>query len=197
MASDIRYLQLKDNLPYSVWLDFFMSPITKLIEDGKDLHTAFIIALGTDALADPSDKLPDLDSSDRMGWWADADAAEIWGGRPVGSRLWLLRRAKITSPVSADGGTVFRAQSFAREAIQPFEEHAIISSATVDAERTGVNRIDVVVTAYRGPEPEIELRYSELWDDLVADVTAVQPTTQADDGNLDFSIPGNPLVTAI
>ena len=194
--SDVRYLQQRDNLPYSVWLDFFLSPL-KLVEDGRDLHSAFIVALGTDALADEADPLPDPNSTDRKGWWGDVDAEEIWGGWPVGSKLWLLRRSKITSSLAGDGGTVFRAQSYAREAIQPFEDNSIISSADVVAERADVNRIDMTVIAYRGPERAVELRYSELWDDLLVPLLGSESVTVTPDGTLDFSIPGNPLIVTI
>lgn len=165
MSGDVRYLQQRDGLPYAVSLDFFMTSLN-LIDDGLDLQSAFIVALGTDALASPSDALPDPDDTDRRGWWGDADAEEIWGGWPVGSKLWLLHRSKITSPASADGGTVFRAQSYSRDAVQPFIDNAIISGAEIDAARVAIDRIDVSIIALRGPDPAVELRYAELWDEL-------------------------------
>jgi phage gp46-like protein len=163
--TDIRYLQQADFPRYAVELDWLLND-QNLIEDGYSLQSAIIIALGSDALAGASDPLPNLDDDDRRGWWGDLDAEELWGGWPVGSKLWLLRRAKITSPLAPDGGTVFRAQSYTRAAIDPFVARLIASSADVGAERTDVSRIDVSVTLYRGPEPAVELRYAELWDEL-------------------------------
>src|ERR1700750_2247663 len=64
------------------------------LDDTQALATAIIVALGTDALADKDDILPDPDSTDRCGWWGNLDADLIWGGWDIGSKLWLLRRSK-------------------------------------------------------------------------------------------------------
>ncbi len=163
--TDIRYLQQSDLPRYAVELDWLLTD-QNLISDGYALQSAVVIALGTDALAGASDPLPNLDDDDRRGWWGDLDAAELWDAWPVGSKLWLLRRAKITSALAGDGGTVFRAQSYARAALDPFVARRIVSSADVGAERTDTSRIDVAATLYRGPEPAVELRYAELWSEL-------------------------------
>jgi hypothetical protein len=42
----------------------------------------------------------------------------------------------------------------------------IASRIDVLAEQTAIDRIDIGVVIYRGPQPEIELRYNELWTDL-------------------------------
>jgi len=167
MTSDIRFLQLADKKPfrYAVELDWLMTDMN-LIADGLDLQSAVIIALGTDALAGVSDILPDPDSVDRRGWWGDMDAEEIWNGWPVGCKLWLLSRAKITGPLAAEGSTVGRATSYTRAAMRSFTQQRIASQIDVEVEQTGMQRIDVGVTIYRGPVPDIELRYSELWDEL-------------------------------
>lgn len=57
-----------------------------LLQTGTDLESAIIISLFSDRLAAPGDVIPD-GTSDPRGWWADGDV-------PIGSRLWLLRRAK-------------------------------------------------------------------------------------------------------
>ncbi|KYK43433.1 phage gp46-like protein [Bradyrhizobium yuanmingense] len=162
---DIAYVQRIDFPREAVEMDWLMSPLN-LIEEDPGLASAAIVALASDRLANKSDVLPGLDDDDRRGWWGDLDADELWGGWPVGSRLWLLRRAKITSSLAADGGTVARAEAYAREAMRPFIERKIASKVTVVAERTAVNRIDVLIRLYRGPEPAVELRYAELWDDI-------------------------------
>src|SRR5262245_13278563 len=118
--ADIRLVQQVD-FPYrhEVAIDW------QLLSDGtldstQDLCTAVIVALGTDRLALADDILPDPDSTDRHGWWGDLDAELIWGGWPIGTRLWLLRRAKITGPGYRQGATVARVEQYIREAIQPF-----------------------------------------------------------------------------
>lgn len=159
MASDIRYLQQLDFPAYAVSLDWLTTDLG-LIAEGYDLQTAVIIALGTDALAPIDEDLPDPDATDRRGWWGDMDAEELWDGWPVGCLLWLLRRAKITST------TLVRAEGWTREAMAPFTSHKIASRIDVLAEQTGIDRIDTGVVIYRGPRPDIELRYNELWSEL-------------------------------
>jgi phage gp46-like protein len=163
--SDIRYLQQLDFPAYAVTLNWLMTD-QNLIADGYDLQTAVIVALGTDALAPASEELPDPDSTDRRGWWGDMDAEEIWGGWPVGSLLWLLHRAKIAGATAQQGSTLSRADGWTRDAMRPFVDNRIASRIDVVAERTDTQRIDVGVTIYRGPDPAIELRYSDLWDEL-------------------------------
>ena len=56
------------------------------------------------------DVLPQLtapgDEPDLRGWWGDTDAGTIWGGWPIGTRLWLLSRAKITDSAARQGATI-------------------------------------------------------------------------------------------
>lgn len=165
MVSDIRYLQQSDFPAYAMQLDWLMTD-QNLIAEGYDLQTAVIIALGTDALAPPDEELPDPDATDRRGWWGDMDAEELWDGWPVGCLLWLLRRAKITGTAAKEGSTLGRAEGWTREAMAPFVSHRIASRIDVLAGQTGIDRIDVGVVIYRGPEAAIALRYDELWGEL-------------------------------
>ncbi len=166
--SDVRYLQLTDPSQFStVQLDFMLTP-TLLVDDAASLQSAMIVALGTDALAGANDVLPDLDGTDRRGWWGDMDAEEIWGGWPVGCKLWLLSRTKITGALATEGGTVARADAYCRDALRPFVDQRIATTYNVVAERTDVGRIDVDVVLFRGREPAVALRYSDLWDELGA-----------------------------
>jgi phage gp46-like protein len=166
LVPDPRLVQNRIFQKYSVTLDL------KLLEDGtlddtQSLATAVCIALGTNALADEEDPLPDPDSTDRMGWWGDMDAAEIWGGWPIGSKLWLLRRDKIEGPNAQRGATVARVKAYITQAIQPFVDKRIASRFDVEATRSTArdDRIDAIVVIYRGPLPSIELRYSVLWEE--------------------------------
>jgi phage gp46-like protein len=163
--ADIRYKQQLDFPAYAVTLNWLMTD-QNLIADGFDLQSAVIIALGTDALAPPSEELPDPESTDRKGWWGDYEAEEIWGGWPVGCLLWLLRRAKITGSTAQSGSTVSLADGWTRDAMRPFIDNRIASRIDVEAQRTDIGRIDVGVTIYRGPEPAIELRYADMWEEL-------------------------------
>jgi phage gp46-like protein len=163
---DVRLVQNLWFPKYSVGVD------ASLLDDGtlddtQALATAVIMALGTDRLAERTDLLPDPDSTDRAGWWADMDAEEIRGAWPIGSRLWLLRRTKIEDPGSQRGATVTRVESYIREAIQPFIDRRLASRMEVQAARAGGERIGALIRLYRGPSLAIELRYQILWDELV------------------------------
>jgi phage gp46-like protein len=166
MTGDVRYLQQLDFPAYAVNLDWLLTD-QNLIADGYDLQTAVIIALGTNALAPVTEDLPDPESTDRFGWWADMDAEELWGGWPVGCLLWLLRRAKITGPAARSGSTLARVDGWTRDAMRPFVTNKIASRTDVVTDQIDISRIDVRVVIYRGPEPAIEMRFADLWQQLI------------------------------
>jgi phage gp46-like protein len=164
---DIRLVQNTFFPKYNVTIDW------QLLDDGtlddtQALASAIIVALGTDRLADAIDLLPDPDDTDRRGWWGDYDSEEIWDGWPIGSRLWLLHRSKITGPGAQQGPTTVRVEHYIYEAIQPFLDRRIGSQLFVEATRHGDSRIDALVRIYRGPTLEIELRYAILWEGIMA-----------------------------
>jgi len=136
------------------------------LDDTQALATAVIVALGTDRLADADDLLPDPDSTDRRGWWGDFDAETIWQGWPIGCRLWLMYREKITGPNAQRGATVARIEQYVREAIQPFLDMRIASHMQLAIARIDTQRIDVLIQLYRGPELAIDLRYQILWEGI-------------------------------
>lgn len=135
------------------------------LDETEELATAARVALGTDRLADVDDVLPDPDSSDRRGWWGDFEADLIWGGWPIGTKNWLLTRAKITDAPSQEGSTVVRAKLYTQEALQPFIDQRFASEMTVSAVRTDIQQIEVTAKIYRGPVAEIDLRYQLLWQE--------------------------------
>lgn len=164
---DIRLIQNTEFPKYSVTVDWSLLGDGTL-DDTQALATAIIVALGTDRLADDSDLMPDPDDTDRRGWWGDYDAEEIWDGWPIGSRLWLLQRDKITGSGAQRGPTTVRIEHYIYEAIQPFLDRRIGSQMFVETTRHGDSRIDALVRIYRGPTLEIELRYAVLWEGIVA-----------------------------
>jgi phage gp46-like protein len=163
---DIRLVQNPDAFPrYSIPVDWLLLDDGTL-DDSQALATAVVVALGTDRLADRDDILPDPDSTDRAGWWGDMDARELFGGWPIGSRLWLLKRAKIVGPADPYGATVARVEDYIRESIQPFIDGLIATSFDVEVHRVGTERIDAFVVIYRGPKRPVELRFQILWNDI-------------------------------
>src|SRR5262245_45279219 len=125
-----------------VTMDFLLKPDGTL-DESEELATAVRVALGTDKLADANEVLPDPDSTDRRGWWADYQAEELWDGWPIGTKNWLLSRAKITDAMAEEGSTLERARIYTLEALQPLIDRRVCSRVDVEATRTELERIEV------------------------------------------------------
>jgi len=166
---DIRLVQDTRWPRYSVSVDWSLLA-NGALDDTQALATAVILALGTDRLALPGDILPNPDSTDRAGWWGDLDAAELFDGWPIGSRLWLLKRSKIVGPEDPEGATVARVEQYVTESIQPFVDLRIATGFDVQATRVGVERIDTALFIYRGPKTPVELRFQMLWQEIAPDM---------------------------
>jgi phage gp46-like protein len=164
---DIRLVQSPLWPGYDVQSDWSLLP-NGALDERQALASAVIIALGTDALAERDDPLPDPDSTDRGGWWGDLDP-DIWGSWPIGSRLWLLKRDKIVDAGSQRGATVTKVDRYIREALQPFLDLRIASRLDVKVERVGRERIDAHIIMYRGPGLAVDLRYQILWTQMIAE----------------------------
>lgn len=163
--TDVRIVQIVT--PEVVTLDWLLTPAGEL-DDTQELATAVTVALGTDRLALAADTLPDPNDNDRRGWWGDLDAEVLHDGWPIGTRLWLMVRDKITGPEARQGSTIARAEEFAREALQPLIDRRVAARLSVRASRTDTGRIDLLARLDRGPLPAIELRYADLWNEIGA-----------------------------
>lgn len=120
----------------------------------EGLRTAIAISLFTDRRAADDDELPDA-GADRRGWWGDiATAVE---GDLIGSRLWLLRRSKITS------ASLARARDYCREALAWLTEDRIASAVEIEVEAQRPDRlaIGVIVSRPGGPQRE---RFDYVWN---------------------------------
>jgi len=113
--ADIRLVPIETVA--AVNFDWLQLP-TGLLDETQQLASAIIIALNSDAVASSSDALPDPRSNDRRGWWGDLDVEKIWGGWPLGSKLWLLSRAKIVGTGSKEGATAVRVKRYIQDALQ-------------------------------------------------------------------------------
>jgi phage gp46-like protein len=131
------------------------------------LATAVVVALGTNGLADVTDRLPDPDSTNREGWWGDMDADVIWNGWPIGTKLWLLRRSAIEPVESNFGATQAWAMNYIRTAIQPFVDRKIASRFEIISMRVSKQQINAVVRIFRGPNNAIDLMYQMLWQGMM------------------------------
>jgi phage gp46-like protein len=152
--------------PIVVTFDLLQRP-DNLIDETEALASAVIVALGTNRRANADDILPNgAEDTDRRGWWADENADAIWNGWPIGSRLWLLDRHKITGFEAHQGSTLARVDSYVREALQPFIQNRIVSRVDVTVTRTALQTIVANVMLYRGPLPTIQLQFQDLWNEI-------------------------------
>lgn len=88
------------------------------LQAGSDLETAIIISLFSDREANPDDVIPD-GTRDPRGWIGDVDQPHY----KVGSRMWLLDRAKQTT------GTLRRANDYIAEALQWLIADRVVASS--------------------------------------------------------------------
>ncbi|GAC1040830.1 phage GP46 family protein [Rhizobium sp. No.120] len=136
------------------------------LDSTHDLISAVLMAIGTDRRANSDDELPVDGDTDLRGWWGDTDAEEIWGGWQVGSRLWLLNRAKITDENYKYGATVARAKTYLIECLQPFLDRKIATKLEVGVQRYNETSISASIVLYRGNKSLISLQFQDLWDDI-------------------------------
>ena len=123
-------------------------------DDG--LRTAVELSLFTDRRAEDTDVLPDGET-DRRGWWADA-VSEVEGDR-MGSRLWLLARAKDTPD------TFSRAEEYAREALAWMVADKVADRIDVTAERvTEPPALGLDVTIVRPTGRAVSFRFGQAWN---------------------------------
>lgn len=137
--------------------DFALAGGALLLDEG--LRTAITISLMTDARARDDDRLDDgadAAGGDRRGWWGDL-ALIGEAATPIGSRLWLLRRAK------ANEATRLRAVTMAQEALAWMVADGICQRVEVVAELQGSppDRLALGVTLRRGGgSPRFDLLWS-------------------------------------
>ena len=90
----------------------------------------------------------------------------MWGGWPIGSRLWLLSRVAITDSNARVGATIERARSYTREALAPTVKAKICTKYETDLQQIGRERISGTITIFRGPKTAIALQFADLWRDF-------------------------------
>jgi phage gp46-like protein len=107
------------------------------LQAGNDLQTAVYISLFSDRAANGDDVIPD-GSQDPRGWWGDSDQAV-----PIGSRLWLLRRAKQTIE------TLNLAKDYITEALQWLLDDGVVGKFDITVEWSSPGLLGANVVAHR------------------------------------------------
>lgn len=111
------------------------------------LTRAVLISLFTWRRANPGDL---VDDGERYGWWGDSFPA-VADDR-IGSRLWLLRRAKLTAD------TIAQAELYARESLAWLQQDGHVLDIEILTQRAGPNRLNLgtVLTLPSGQRLAIE-----------------------------------------
>lgn len=120
-----------------------------------DLPRSVIISLFTWRRANPDDDLP---GTNKYGWWGDT-YPQITGDR-IGSRLWLLSRAKLTDE------TILKAQEYAEEALQWLVDDGVAAAVQVQVERQSLDTLALGIIITRGDKSLLNIRFANVWDYL-------------------------------
>lgn len=101
-----------------------------------------------------------VDDDERFGWWGDSYPT-IADDR-IGSRLWLLRRVKLTADTQRD------AEFYAREALQWMLDDGQVLEVDVITERADSYRLNlqVILTVLTGAR--LKINSSQLWQVIYA-----------------------------
>lgn len=119
------------------------------------LVRAVLISLFTWRRAKPDD----ITDGQKMGWWGDAVEPPAVNDR-IGSRLWLLARAKLV-PL-----TINAAREYAEEALAWLVEDGVASRIEVLAERFGTDGLALQVAIYRTDGGKVALRFDNIWESI-------------------------------
>ncbi|MGI4849549.1 MAG: phage GP46 family protein [Janthinobacterium lividum] len=120
------------------------------LQDGNDLESAILISLFTDRIANADDVIPD-GTGDPRGWIGDA--GQLY---PIGSRIWLLDRAKQTTE------TLRRANDYIAEALQWLIDDQVVSRFDITTEWTRASMLGAKVLAYQG-SAAVPMNFSWVW----------------------------------
>lgn len=119
------------------------------------LVRAVLISLFTWRRAKPDD----ITDGEKMGWWGDGVEPPAVNDR-IGSRLWLLARAKLIPQ------TFNSAREYVQESLDWLVEDGIASRVEVQAERHGVDGLALLVAIYRNDGDKVVLRFDNVWEKL-------------------------------
>ena len=127
------------------------------------IETDVIISLFSDQAVPPDHPLAYLADGERRGWWGDAvDVQADRGEAPLGSLLWLLRRA----PLTVAGQPVARwAEVFATDALAHLQMLGLAARIEVAAEANEIgNRLELTIAIYGSDGERIyDNKFDVLW----------------------------------
>ncbi|MFA5981731.1 MAG: phage GP46 family protein [Pseudomonas sp.] len=121
------------------------------------LTRAVLISLFTWRRAAPDDAVED---DERFGWWGDSFPA-VADDR-IGSRLWLLRRVKLTRQTQLD------AEFYAREALQWLIDDGHCSVIEVLSERLDAQRLNLRTRLTLADGERLDINPDNSWQVIYA-----------------------------
>lgn len=119
------------------------------------LETAIILSLFLDRRADDDDELDDI--KDKRGWWGD----ELEEDDQIGSKLWLLDRAKTTQE------TLNSAREFVEDSLQWLIDDGVAADVNVETTREGTQEMPILVISaeiYKNDGTTEVYEFDDLWD---------------------------------
>jgi phage gp46-like protein len=127
------------------------------LRSNQDLETSVIISLFSDRLANSDDLIPDPFSTNRRGWWADTYNTEL-----IGSRLWLLSRAK-SSPALLP-----IAQGYVQEALQWLIDDKVVSSMDIQVFfiHNAPSMLGIVITLFQKGQNKVAIEFEYVWNQI-------------------------------
>lgn len=123
---------------------------------GDDLATAVYISFFSDRVAADDDIIPD-GTDDPRGWWGD-EGEDF----PIGSRLWLLERSKLTPDIA------LKAQDYGTEALQWMITDGVVAKVDVAARvvATVPGRLVMAVILYKTDGTRVALNFVWVWNGI-------------------------------
>lgn len=131
------------------------------LEKDQDLQTAILLSLFTNRRAEPTDK---ISGNNMGGWWGNKYINAINSNQQsnpkLGSRLWLLKRGKITRD------TLNFAKIYANESLQWLVDDKVITNVIIDAAAFKNEGIILNITVVKPSSDQLNFSYGYLWNQI-------------------------------
>lgn len=124
------------------------------LQTGGDLVNAILISLFTDRLAAIDDVIPD-GSEDPRGWSGD-----LGQDYPIGSRLWLLSRAKQIPEV------LRMAREYVIEALQWLIDDEVVAKLDLTVEFTRPGMLGIAIVAHKPAGDQLAMQFAYAWQGI-------------------------------
>ncbi|KPZ26772.1 MULTISPECIES: phage GP46 family protein [Pseudomonas syringae group] len=121
------------------------------------LLRSVVISLFTWRRAEADDP---IDDAERFGWWGDTYPTQA--NDRIGSRLWLLRRVRLTAQTRRD------AEFYAREALTWLIDDGQVSNINIITEQVQSNRLNLGVELVVSDGQVVRFNPSEQWQVIYA-----------------------------